>query len=99
MKFVNEMCSECDVGSSRRRFLREAGMALAALAALGISAEATELKLGRVTALLRAGSVVRYPVPSADGAQIDNQQEIILVRWQGSIYAFNLSCPHQRTAL
>jgi Rieske Fe-S protein len=24
---------------------------------------------------------------------------VILVRWQGSIYAFSLSCPHQHTAL
>ena len=40
-----------------------------------------------------------YPVPGADGVQIDHEQEVILVRWQGAIYAFNLSCPHQRTAL
>ena len=31
--------------------------------------------------------------------QIDREQEVILVRWQGAVYAFNLSCPHQRTAL
>jgi len=24
---------------------------------------------------------------------------VILVRWQNAIYAFNLSCPHQNTAL
>jgi Rieske Fe-S protein len=24
---------------------------------------------------------------------------VILVRWEGALYAFKLSCPHQRTAL
>jgi Rieske Fe-S protein len=31
--------------------------------------------------------------------QIDRENEVILVRWEGAIYAFNLSCPHQHTAL
>ena len=99
MQPVNNCLVCCEEGSSRRQFLREAGMALAALAALGVSAEATEVRLDRIRALVVAGSVVRYPLPSADGVQIDSEQEIILVRWQGTIYAFNLSCPHQRTAL
>ena len=40
-----------------------------------------------------------YPIPAEDGVQIDRDNQVILVRWQGSIYAFNLSCPHQNTAL
>ena len=39
-----------------------------------------------------------YPT-RADGVQIDRAQEVILVRWQSAVYAFNLSCPHQHTAL
>lgn len=31
--------------------------------------------------------------------KIDKDNEVILVRWQNVTYAFNLSCPHQRTAL
>src|SRR5262249_19138349 len=42
---------------------------------------------------------VTYPLPAADGAHIDVKHEVILVRWQGSIYAFSLSCPHQSTNL
>lgn len=42
---------------------------------------------------------VTYAIPAADGAQIDKKSEVILVRWQGAVYAFNLSCPHQNTAL
>jgi nitrite reductase/ring-hydroxylating ferredoxin subunit len=30
---------------------------------------------------------------------IDRANEVILVRWKGQVYAFNLSCPHQKTAL
>src|ERR1051326_6721929 len=97
--FSDDSCEACGGGPSRREFLREAAMALAALAALGSSAEAAGLPLTRVRAMMAAGSSVHYPVPAEDGVQIDKEQEIILVRWQGAIYAFNLSCPHQRTAL
>jgi Rieske Fe-S protein len=45
----------------------------------------------------RAG--ISYPIPNVDGVQIDKDNEVILVRWQGNVYAFNLSCPHQRTTL
>jgi len=40
-----------------------------------------------------------YPIPVNDGAQIDHKNDVILVRWKNAIYAFNLSCPHQNTAL
>jgi Rieske Fe-S protein len=42
---------------------------------------------------------VRYPIPTADGATIDTDQQVILVRFKGVVYAFALSCPHQNTAL
>jgi Rieske Fe-S protein len=96
---IPDRCEPCALGSSRRDFLREAAMALAALAALGATAEAAGIPLTRIRAMVTSGSSVHYPVPAEDGAQIDKEQEIILVRWQGAIYAFNLSCPHQRTAL
>lgn len=41
----------------------------------------------------------RYPIPAADGASIDNKNQVILVRDGGSVYAFALSCPHENTAL
>ena len=40
-----------------------------------------------------------YAIPAADGAQIDKDNDVILVRWQDAVYAFTLSCPHQNTAL
>lgn len=42
---------------------------------------------------------VAYPIPGADGATIDKARELILVRHEGSVYAFALSCPHQKTPL
>jgi nitrite reductase/ring-hydroxylating ferredoxin subunit len=92
-------CEGCTLGSSRREFLRHVGVALAALATLGAAGAEAAMPITRTRALARIGPVARYPIPSADGAQIDMEQEVILVRWQGAIYAFNLSCPHQRTAL
>jgi nitrite reductase/ring-hydroxylating ferredoxin subunit len=46
-----------------------------------------------------AGNTVAYAIPSVDGAKIDKSNDVILVRWQGAMYAFDLSCPHQNTAL
>lgn len=40
-----------------------------------------------------------YPIPTADGVTIDREAQVILVREQLSVYAFNLSCPHQNAAV
>ena len=87
----SDHCEDC-VLSERRAFLREvtAWLAAAALAPLPI-------RFGRAT-LIR-GSDLTYPIPAADGATIDHDNQVILVRFQGKAYAFNLSCPHQNTAL
>jgi nitrite reductase/ring-hydroxylating ferredoxin subunit len=92
-------CAGCEE-PGRREFLRAAATLFATLAALGATpaaAEALSVQAGR--ALRVRGSRVSYPVPSADGATIDKDQQVILVRFQGAVYAFNLSCPHQNTAL
>jgi Rieske Fe-S protein len=84
----------------RRDFLRAAASLFATIAALGASpavAEALTVRAG--TALRVRGTDVTYPIPAADGATIDKQEQVILVRFQGVVYAFNLSCPHQNTAL
>ena len=52
----------------------------------------------------QAGKVVApnqlsYPVPGADGTTIDRDNQVILVRFQGKVYAFALACPHENTAL
>ena len=87
----------------RRLFLRDAFLAGAAgaLVAVGMTESvAMAMPLAFVEPTTRQSShVVSYTVPAADGAQIDKGNEVILVRWQNMVIAFNLSCPHQNTAL
>ena len=97
----HDPCAGCALPEkSRRAFLRETFRAVAgALVAVGAGgASALEAQV-RAIAGRRAGNTVKYPIPAADGVQIDKDNQVILVRWQNAAYAFNLSCPHQNTAL
>ncbi|MEP6491982.1 MAG: Rieske (2Fe-2S) protein [bacterium] len=91
----------CFLPSSRRRFLRETFLSVAgALVAVGmVKSTALAMPLEFGGARSAAGNTRRYVLPSADGAVIDKDSEVILVRWQNAMYAFSLSCPHQNTAL
>jgi Rieske Fe-S protein len=94
-------CGACALPPSRREFIRHATLAVAgALAAVGVSRRAAaEVPVTVVRAISSHGATHLFPIPAADGVQIDRATEIILVRWQKSVYAFNLSCPHQNTAV
>ena len=93
-------CCDCPL-LERRRFLHEAALALAGIVVgLGgspASARAIDVTFGR--ALRRSGDEHSYPIPAEDGAVIDRDAELIVVRYQQKAYVFNLSCPHQHTAL
>ena len=92
-------CNDCPL-TSRRDFVRDASLGVGVfLASLGMSRSAAAMPVSIVSALMRSAQAVTYAIPAADGVHIDTGNEIILVRWQNSVYAFNLSCPHQRTAL
>ena len=83
---AGEGCEGCGLSATRRQFLLDCiGLGLG-LAILPGRAEAT-------------ASIVRYPLPAADGVLIDKENDVFLVRWQGAAYAFARSCPHQNTAL
>jgi nitrite reductase/ring-hydroxylating ferredoxin subunit len=92
-------CDGC--ASSRRQFLREAAGAVTALSLLlGVEparAAILSWQAGRGERL--ESENLRYDIPAADGAIIDRDNEIIIVRLKGRAYAFALSCPHQRTML
>lgn len=93
-------CAGCGIAGSRREFVREIGVAIAAIVAvLGIPARAEGLVVQLATLPRTAGSKASYPLPNADGVSIDRDREVILVRWQGAVYAFRLACPHQKTML
>ncbi|MGZ8377459.1 MAG: QcrA and Rieske domain-containing protein [Gemmatirosa sp.] len=105
-----DACAACDgatdaphdtLGAERRAFLRHAATAAgAALVVLGSTPlDAFARPLAFTAPLRREGQTRTYPVPAADGAEIDRENEVIVVRWQGAAYAFNLACPHQNTAL
>ena len=94
-------CQSCPIATNRRGFMRDAAALGVAgvLATLGLSRSAAALPVSFIDALARAKADVTYAIPAADGVQIDKENEVILVKWQDTMYAFNLSCPHQRTAL
>lgn len=92
--------SDCAVPGRREFLLRVTTAVAAALAGLAASPrEAVALPLGAMKALAELEGEVTYPMPAADCATIDQAREVILVRWKGAVYAFPLSCPHQKTAL
>jgi nitrite reductase/ring-hydroxylating ferredoxin subunit len=80
-------CTNCTL-KSRREFLNEGALALGAFVFLGFARP-----------LAAINGSVEYAIPAQDGALIDKKNDLILVRWKDSGYAFALSCPHQRTAL
>jgi Rieske Fe-S protein len=84
-------CDDCPI-SGRREFLRDVSAWLAAAFIAPLP-----LRFGRAIAVHDAFHT--YPVPDADGATIDKDNQVILVRTANKAYAFNLSCPHQNTAL
>ena len=99
---VENDCNSCPIahGTTRRDFVRDAAIGVAGvLATLGLSRSAAALPVSMIEAVARRKNTINYAVPSADGVQIDKDNEVILVRWQNAVYAFNLSCPHQNTAL
>jgi Rieske Fe-S protein len=77
-------CAGCDRHANRRDFLR------------GFAGLAVMLMPGRRRMMSRE---VEYPVPANDGAIIDRQNDVIVVRYRDECFAFALSCPHQNTAL
>ena len=82
----------------RRDFLQCSVCAITA-AALGLSADdATALPVSFAEGV-PAGQDHQYPWPAADGVTIDRKEQVIIVRYKGQVFAFNLSCPHENTAL
>ena len=95
-----DACRGCAL-VDRRDFLRDASVAVASvLVALGVApniAAASPLRF--VSAIGGSREDKTYPMPAADGTQIDKANDVILARAQGKVYAFGLACPHQNTAL
>jgi nitrite reductase/ring-hydroxylating ferredoxin subunit len=91
-------CGRCAGGDDRREFLRQAAF-LVAGAVAGAAADAHALPVAAGEPLGVSGSELTYPIPEADGATIDRDNGVIVVRYQGKVFAFNLSCPHENAAV
>lgn len=83
--------------SSRRDFLRQGGCGLFTLASFGLGGDL----LLPVSAIAGAGAGPEksYPVPAADGVNIDRSAQVMLVRYAGHVYAFAMACPHENAAV
>jgi len=86
---MSDSDNKCLQSADRRDFVRTGGCVLLALAGLPI---AEVIGSGN-------GTEKRYSVPAADSVNIDRQAQVILVRFQNSIYAFALACPHEHAAV
>jgi cytochrome b6-f complex iron-sulfur subunit len=97
-----ESCGGCPVASSRRVFLRDVGLAVAAAVgavALSRPARAFATSIEEIGPM-RSSQVARtYAIPASDGVFIDADNEVILARWENRVYAFSLKCPHKGTRL
>jgi nitrite reductase/ring-hydroxylating ferredoxin subunit len=87
----------CGAPSDRRSFLRDGLMAVAALTALGATADRLEALTRGYATGARVGDELRFPIPTADGATIDSANKVIVARYQGAVHAFVLECPHRGT--
>ena len=94
-------CGGCDADPGRRAFLRDMAALVAGVAGgLGRAPNrAVAWPIAFATGRPVRGSETAYAVPAGDGATIDKDHEVILARYQQSVYAFALSCPHQKTPL
>lgn len=96
-------CTECPIAgvAARRAFLQAVARSAAGiLVSLGAGArEARALPVRFASALLVTADEHGYSVPASDGAVIDRDESVIIMRWQDVAYAFSLACPHQNTAL
>jgi nitrite reductase/ring-hydroxylating ferredoxin subunit len=90
---------ECaDTCASRRSFLRHAMSGTIAAGAV-VLGDMGGLRLVSIRAVAAQADERQYAIPQGDGASIDRENQVILVRYQGAVYAFNLSCPHENAAL
>jgi Rieske Fe-S protein len=94
-------CARCASRDDRREFLRQAAFLVAgALAgAAGVASDAHALPVTAGQPIEASGNELTYPIPAADGATVDRDNGVIVVRFQGKAFAFNLSCPHENAAV
>ena len=104
MRIDNEVpdgCGACPLLTDRRIFRRSMAALVGAAIVGGAFSPASALarNVGLVAPNGRVGTRARYDTPISDGVSIDEVNEVILARWQGSVYAFSSRCPHRGSRL
>lgn len=96
-----ERCGECPIATSRRRFVRDTGLAvLAAMTAAGLSPVTALANIVMEVRPIRSRGALRtYRVPSTDSVLVDGDNDVIIVRSGDRIYAFSQRCPHKGARL
>jgi nitrite reductase/ring-hydroxylating ferredoxin subunit len=88
----------CDT-ANRREFIQSAGCLGLVVAFRGlVSLKASALPV-LMTEGTQTGAERRYPIPAADGVNVDRDAQLIVVRFENHVYVFALSCPHQNNAV
>jgi Rieske Fe-S protein len=67
--------------------------------AAGVASDSYALPVTAGQPIEASGNELTYPIPAADGATVDRDNGVIVVRFQGKAFAFNLSCPHENAAV
>lgn len=94
-------CAACADVDARREFLKHA-VALAVGALAGVAGGATGVSALPVAvgqALAKSGKIITYRLPAADGATLDTDNDVVLVRTGNQVLAFSLKCPHSGAEL
>jgi len=85
---------------SRRSFLQWSGTCV--VGCLGVLAQGTDagaLPRIDVESVMVQGQERRYPLPTVDGASIEREGQVIVVRDAGQVFALSLACPHEHAAV
>ena len=90
-------CEGCPLIPERREFLRNAAAFALAAISLGLPIRSVSAKV--LSSAVGGRKTLSYPLPAVDGADIDRDNEVILVRYKNEVFAFSLGCPHQNVAL
>jgi Rieske Fe-S protein len=95
----DEPKNNCSGGDcSRREFLRAGGCFVGALTAIGLPISLAGLPVIEMTGTNTTNDK-RYALPASDSVNIDHSAQVILIRFQSSVYAFALACPHEHAAV
>ena len=97
-----DTCGDCPVANSRRVFLRDLGMTVAAaVAAIALSRPTLAFaeSIGEIEPMRSSLAERTYAIPRTDGVSVDISNDVILARWENRVYAFSLKCPHKGARL